>query len=42
MFAKLTNPDEIFAFGFILGCLSGYAFAKMLEIGKRMNERNKQ
>lgn len=35
----ITDPEQIFSFGFVLGILTGWASTQLWFIVKRMNER---
>lgn len=42
MIAVITDPEQIFSFAFIFGCISGYLFCKLIQICKRMDERQQR
>lgn len=42
MYAVIRDAEQVFSFAFITGCISGYLVCKLIQIGKRMDERNQQ
>lgn len=42
MYAVIRDPEQVFSFAFITGCISGYLLCKLIQICKRMDERTKR
>jgi hypothetical protein len=42
MYAVIRDPEQVFSFAFITGCITGYLFCKLMQICKRMDEQSKQ
>lgn len=36
----IQDPEQVFSFAFVCGCVCGYAFARLRDVVRRMDDRD--